>query len=289
MLRALFLVAAVLHGASALTPTRQPLAALRIRGGSTKTPPETYSALAEKGAANANAPTPKLLHAAFMGGAYVAIGGVFALIVAGAFPQLAPELQRLIVGAIFPIGLVFILQAAGQLMTGNFAVVTAALYEGKIDLQTALRSYVLTGLGNLAGTLTIATAVREAGLLQGGMAKMVAGMAAKKCAGALLPTLIKAVLCNWLVSLAIFLASSCADMPGKTMAIWMCIPTFVTIGLEHSVANMFFLPLGKMAGADVSVMDMLMKNLLIVTLGNFIGGGIVLAGGMSFQFGALGA
>ena len=52
---------------------------------------------------------------------------------------------------------------------------------------------------------------------------------------------------------------------------------------------MFFLPLGKMAGADVSVMDMLMKNLLIVTLGNFIGGGIVLAGGMSFQFGALGA
>ena len=90
----------------------------RFRGGAVtstvKTPGETYMALAEKGAANAKTPLPKALHQAFMGGMYVAIGGIFALVVAGALPHLGPDLQRLVVGAIFPVGLIFILQAAGQ-------------------------------------------------------------------------------------------------------------------------------------------------------------------------------
>jgi len=267
---------------------------VRLRGGGvtpvtpTKLPGETYDALAAKGEVNAMTPLPKALHQAFMGGMYVAIGGVFALTVAGMLPGLGPDLQRLVIGLIFPIGLIFILQAAGQLMTGNFMLCTAAWLEGKISLGRALRAFLVAGVGNTAGCLTVATLIKEAGLLKGGMADVAMGMAVKKTSGTLVPMLIKAVLCNWLVSLAIFLASSASDVPGKILGIWSCIPMFVTIGLEHSVANIFFLPFGKMAGADVSVATIITKNLLIVTLGNLIGGGGLLAAGMSFQFGKLG-
>jgi len=130
--------------------------------------------------------------------------------------------------------------------------------------------------------------IQLGGLLPEGARALIAATATKKCSLPFGQCLIRAVLCNWLVCLAIFLASSATDIAGKVLGIWCCIPMFVTIGLEHSVANMFFLPLGKMAGADISVGDMVGKNLAIVTLGNFIGGALVLAGGMSYQFGKLG-
>ena len=87
---------------------------------------------------------------------------------------------------------------------------------------------------------------------------------------------------------AIFLATEANDFGGKYLGIWSCIPMFVTIGLEHSVANAFFLPLGMLYGADVTPMQIVTKNLLIVALGNFIGGGLLHAGGLSYQFGKLG-
>lgn len=293
-MRAALLVLGLLHAASGLSTSRQPLPATlaRLRGGqaapATKLPGDVYDALAAKGQVNAELAPIKTLHQAFMGGMYVAIGGIFSLVVAGAMPGLGPDLQRCVVGLIFPIGLIFILQAAGQLMTGNFALVTAAWYEGKISLPIALRSFALSGFGNLCGCLTMAKLIKSAGLLKGGAADLVAATALKKCSIPAGQVLIRATLCNWLVSMAIFLAVSAADLPGKIFGIWSCIPMFVGIGLEHSVANMFFLPLGKMAGADISVADIVMKNIIFVTLGNLLGAGGLLAGGMSFQFGALG-
>ena len=160
----------------------------RLRGGATvttvKAPGETYQALASAGVAKATMPMNKALHSAFMGGWYVAIGGVFALVVAGALDLPAP-IKKLVIGLIFPIGLVFILQAAGQLMTGNFAVVTAAFLEGEVDLMGVGRSFGLTCLGNAVGCGTIALAIKAAGLLKGGTAELAAGLklGAAKAAG----------------------------------------------------------------------------------------------------------
>lgn len=286
------LLAALLAGAGAAHLPARAAPLVRLRGGASgalvKPPAETYQAIVEKGTANANAPLAKALHQAFMGGMYVAIGGIFALTVAGSVPNLGPDAQRFIIGAIFPVGLIFILMASGQLMTGNFALCTAAWLEGAITTQQLLRSFLVAGIGNTAGCTTMSLLIKHAGLLKGGMADLVAATAVKKCSASLVQNLIKAVLCNWLVCLAIFLAITAADMPGKILCIWSCIPMFVSIGLEHSVANIFFLPLGIMAGAKLSLATVLKKNILIVTLGNLIGGGAILAGGMSFQFGALG-
>lgn len=263
----------------------------RLRGGATvttvKAPGETYQALASAGVAKATMPMNKALHSAFMGGWYVAIGGVFALVVAGALDLPAP-IKKLVIGLIFPIGLVFILQTGASLLTGNFFAVTAAYFEGKIDLATLLRGFGTAAAGNLAGTLTFAYLVKQLDLLPEGAGKLIAGIAASKVT--LSPTIAlgRAVLANWLVCMAIFLATEANDFGGKYLGIWSCIPMFVTIGLEHSVANAFFLPLGMLYGADVTPMQIVTKNLLIVALGNFIGGGLLHAGGLSYQFGKLG-
>ena len=165
---------------------------------------------------------------------------------------------------------------------------TAAYFEGKIDLATLLRGFGTAAAGNLAGTLTFAYLAKQLDLLPEGAGKLIAGIAASKVT--LSPTIAlgRAVLANWLVCMAIFLATEANDFGGKYLGIWSCIPMFVTIGLEHSVANAFFLPLGMLYGADVTPMQIVTKNLLIVALGNFIGGGLLHAGGLSYQFGKLG-
>ena len=87
--------------------------------------------------------------------------------------------------------------------------------------------------------------------------------------------LLRGIGCNWLVCLAVWMALASDDIAGKILAIWFPIMAFVALGLEHSVANMFFIPLGMFNGANVRSSDMLWSNLLPVTIGNIIGGGPV--------------
>merc|ERR1712070_240586 len=99
---------------------------------------------------------------------------------------------------------------------------------------------------------------------------------------------VRGVLCNWLVCMAVWMASMAKDLPGKIVAIWFPISAFVALGLEHSVANMFIVPLGMMNGAAVTWKAFLMKNLLPVTLGNIIGGAVCVAAFFSYAYGSLG-
>ena len=120
-----------------------------------------------------------------------------------------------------------------------------------------------------------------------------------KCSGAFFPTVVKAILCNWMVSLALFLAGASNDLAGKMVGCWLPISTFVAIGLEHSVANMFLLPAAMMAIKGGTVVGMasssiltwktvIFKNLIPVLLGNAIAGALVVAASYSYQFGKLG-
>ena len=89
---------------------------------------------------------------------------------------------------------------------------------------------------------------------------------------------IKAIGCNWLVCLAVWLANASDDIIGKIVGIWFPIMAFVTIGFEHSVANMFFIPLGLFLGAEgVTWSTMIINNLVPVTLGNIVGGAVFVA------------
>jgi formate/nitrite transporter FocA (FNT family) len=85
--------------------------------------------------------------------------------------------------------------------------------------------------------------------------------------------------------MAVYMASGCASLAGKMVAVWFPISAFVALGLDHSVANMFIIPLGIMRGANISISDFLMKNLLPVTLGNIVGGALCVMGIYGSAFG----
>merc|ERR1711963_773229 len=118
--------------------------------------------------------------------------------------------------------------------------------------------------------------------------ELTAQIAYKKVSKPFDVTFAKGIGCNWLVCMAVFLQGQAQDMSGKMVGIWFPISCFVAIGFEHIPANMFMIPLGMLAGADVSVLEMLVFNFLPTTLGNTIAGSLIVAGGYSYAFGRLG-
>mmetsp|Transcript_24709 Transcript_24709/g.36972 ORF Transcript_24709/g.36972 Transcript_24709/m.36972 type:complete len:263 (-) Transcript_24709:198-986(-) len=226
-----------------------------------------------------------------MGGCYVGFGGLLSLSIAGAVPGMAlanPGLAKFLFAALFPVNLFLVLTTGAQLYTGNSATVPAAVIEGKVTTRELMKNWAVSFAGNVVGCGGMALAATYCGLNVLGTAELAAATVLKKCAPAVGPTLVKAILCNWLVSLAVFLAGAANDIAGKMVAIWFPISTFVAIGLEHSVANMFILPFGLLAGAKLSFADVIFRNLIPVTIGNTIAGAFIVAAGYSYAFGKLG-
>jgi len=175
------------------------------------------------------------------------------------------------------------LLSGAELFTGNTALVTMAVSEGKASGSQLAKSWICSYTGNFVGSLLLAVLVFLGGTLVNGGAS-VAGAVAKTSAG-FLPTFVRGILCNWLVCMGVYLASFAKDVPGKMVAIWFCISAFVALGLEHSVANMFIIPLGIFSGASVSWSAFLIKNLVPVTLGNIVGGAICVAAAFCSVYG----
>jgi len=247
--------------------------------------------MAEKGRDNAKLPIAKTLHQSIMGGCYVGFGGLLSMCIAGQCGGIAkenPGLQKFIFAALFPVNLLLILMSGGQLFTGNSAAVPAALYEGLVTPAELAQSWAVSYFGNIIGCGLFALAAQYTGLLAYGVKDLAVATVLKKCGSSFGPTVVKAIMCNWLVCMAVWLAGAANDLTGKMVGIWFPISTFVAIGLEHSVANMFILPLGLLGGADLSLTDVIVKNLLPVTLGNAIAGALIVGAGYSYAFGKLG-
>ena len=255
------------------------------------TPAEAYQSLVAKGEYNAAASIPKTLFSSILGGCYVGMGAMVSLAVAGNSPDLQaadPGLAKFLFAALFPVNLLLALQCGGQLYTGNTANMMAAVCEGKANLGDMARSLGLSWTGNLIGCAGFALACKYAGVLEGGAGHLAAMTLATKTSYELGPTIVKAMFCNWLVCLAVFLSMQAKDMAGKYLSIWLPVSTFVSIGFEHSVANMFLLPAELLSTDDITLQTALFKNLLPVTMGNAISGSLFVGAAMSYMFGALG-
>jgi formate/nitrite transporter len=190
-----------------------------------------------------------------------------------------------IVGAIlFPVGFVILVLLGLELVTGNFALLPAGVMAGKVRMTKLLRNLAWVYLGNLIGSLLYAglfyLAITNWRTGNGGaVADLLKQAAQKKTLAymALGPSgwgtaLVKAVLCNWMVTIGAVLAMSSKSTVGKIAAMWLPIMTFFALGFEHSVVNMFLIPSGMMLGAPISIAQALLWNLLPVTLGNLFAG-----------------
>lgn len=223
-------------------------------------------------------------------GCHIGFGAYLAITIGGACPGLAatnPGLQKMVLGAFgLPFGLIMTLVTGGELFTGNTALVTGALMEGKIQKKDLAKNWIASYLGNFAGSLILAYLAWHSGTL--GASPAAAAIATAKCSLPFSVAFVRGILCNWLVCMAVYMASGCSTMIGKMTAVWFPISAFVALGLDHSVANMFMLPLGMLRGADVTIANMFIKNIIPVTLGNIVGGVVACMGLYGTTFGSWG-
>ena len=242
-----------------------------------KSPQAIVEAACTAGCAKTRLSIPKQLVMGFLAGAFIAFGGFLAIVVGSGSPALTeanPGLARFVFGAVFPVGLVLVVIAGSELFTGNCGVITPACLTGAARWNALIRNWVFVYIGNFAGSVFVALFLAYwSGLINGGtLGDASAAIAEAKVGLGFWPALLRGIGCNWLVCLAVWMAIGAEDISGKILAIWWPIMAFVTLGLEHSVANMFFIPLGMFNGADVTIGQLLFSNLLPVTIGNIIGG-----------------
>lgn len=243
-----------------------------------KPPPATFAAAVVTGTAKAGLKSWKTLLLGVMAGAYIGLGGLLALRVGGAMPGIAdanPGLQRLLLGVVgLPTGLTLVLTAGGELFTGNTMLMSAAYLAGSVKPRNVALNWILSFIGNLIGSLLLVKLVIATGILSGAGsgAAAAAAIASAKTSLPFMQAFWRGVACNWLVCLAVYIANAAGDLTSKFIAILLPISAFVAIGLEHSVANMFLIPMGMKVGANVGIKAFLFKNLLPVTLGNIFAG-----------------
>ena len=209
-------------------------------------------------------------------------------------------LGKALAGAVFGTGLMLVVLCGGELFTGNTLMLAAAA-DGKIKLSRMLRNWGIVYIGNLAGALLIVFAIGASGLLESGSGMLGAvtlKIASAKVSLSFGQALILGILCNWLVCLAVWLSYGADTMAGKIFGIFFPIWLFVTSGFEHSIANMYYIPAGilvktnetfaGLAGIAPEILENLtwqgffFSNLLPVTLGNLIGGGVFV--GMAYWY-----
>ena len=231
-----------------------------------------------------------------MAGAFIAFGAAGSCVAVHTVESAG--VAKALAGALFAAGLVMVVVAGGELFTGN-SLMLMAMAEGRSSPWQLLRSWIVVYAGNFAGALLTAGLVclsgqwgMSGGLLGASVIKTAAGKTALSFQNAFF----LGVLCNWLVCLAVWMSFAARDIAGKVLVIFFPIWIFVTSGFEHSVANMYYIPAGILAAADPALAEraasvglspealanlnwgaMLQANLLPVTLGNVVGGGVLVA------------
>ncbi len=248
--------------------------------------PAQIAALIEvAGVAKAHLPLPQMTVLALLAGAFIGFGGAaYLMVLTGADTGFGPV--RLVGGVAFSVGLILCIVGGAELFTGNALMVMAAV-DRKITPARLLRNWAVVYVGNFVGAVGLAVAFSLTGLLDAPFGATAEKIAAAKASLGPVEALTKGALCNALVCLAVWLSFSARDTTGKILAVLWPVTTFVLLGLEHSIANMFLLPLGILAGADVSLAAAA-TSLVWVTLGNIVGGagGVALAYRFAYKGGA---
>ncbi|MCQ8241622.1 formate/nitrite transporter family protein [Rhizosaccharibacter radicis] len=250
-------------------------------------PAATVAAMIDAAVIKNRLPALDLLVRGALAGAYLGFVTSMAFLVAA-------QTGQLIVGALlFPAGFALIVVLGLELLTGNFGIMPVGLFARRIPLGGLLRNWVLVFAGNLIGSLIYASlfwvAATSCGHTTGAaIGDKLRALAVSKTSyyqalgwAGLATVFVKAILCNWMVSLGSVMGLASNSVPGKILGAWLPIFVFVEQGFEHSVVNMFAIPVGMMLGAPVSVGQWWLWNQIPVTLGNMVGA-VIFTGGALF-------
>ncbi|WP_172370639.1 formate/nitrite transporter family protein [Sporosarcina jiandibaonis] len=237
-------------------------------------PKEIADIAIQKGTEKANISNTAVALLGFLGGAFIALGYLACIRVTGTMPNEWGGLVTLIGAAVFPVGLVLILLGGGELLTGNMMAVSIAYFAKKVKLSQLVRNLLLITFFNFLGALFIAYFFGHfVGLTEGAFLEKTVLTAESKINDTFWVAFVSGIGCNWLVGMAVWLCYGAKDFFGKILAIWFPVMTFVLIGFQHVVANMFVIPAAIFAG-ELS-WNTFLPNIIPVFFGNLVGGAII--------------
>ncbi len=215
----------------------------------------------------------KVIILSIMAGMFIALAG--AVSVYASYNIGLPSVAKLVMGLLFPVGLILVILMKTELFTGNM-LLTIPLINKKIKLKGMLNNWLWVYIGNLIGSLLVALAVYYAGSVDMNvdLFNKFASIAAAKTNLTFINAIILGIFCNILVCIAVYLAFINKNTIEKIFCIFFPIMFFIILGFEHSVANMFYLSMGCLT-SKITILDALINNLLPVTIGNIIGGCLV--------------
>jgi len=248
------------------------------------------------GVAKATSPWLTVFVLGILAGSYIAFGGLLSTTVTfDAAAKWGIGFTKILGGAAFSVGLMLVVIAGAELFTGNNLMISSVMIK-QITFSTMVKRWGIVFLANFIGSMIIVLVFYFSGLWKtgdGALGVAAVKVAYNKVALSFGEALWRGIGCNWLVCLAVWMALAARQVIGKIFAIFFPIMAFVAIGFEHSVANMYFIPTGillmngagfsSVPGVDPNLLgwiNFLWRNLLPVTLGNIIGGGVFV--GMSY-------
>ncbi len=254
-------------------------------------PPEMALQAERIGVAKAGMPVLKTLVLAILAGSFIALGAVFFTSVTSG-SNVYYGLTRLLGGVAFSLGLILVVVGGAELFTGNNLIVMA--WAGKkISTLQVIRNWIIVLAGNFIGAVFVAFAMffsRQYTFASGAVGQNILNIARAKCQFGFFQAVVLGIMCNILVCLAVWLCFSARNASVKILCILFPVTAFVTAGFEHSIANMYFLPIATLIlhygdpvflgqlGSNIATYDsvtwynIFVNNLLPVTIGNLIGG-----------------
>lgn len=241
------------------------------------TPKEIALDFCAAGAAKAKMPLSKFALLAFLGGTFIALGGLLTVIVAGGMPLTAimnPGAVKFVAGALFPVGLILVSVAGADLFTSDCAFMMQPCCTKESRWSALLKVWLMSYFFNFIGTQFVAYFMTvETGLVANNpWQSYLHKLASAKVDQDFYKVFIKGIGANWLVCLGTWMGFAGKDIVSKAIGIWVPVMIFVTLGYEHSIANMFFIPAAIYSGADITWSAFIVQNLIPSTLGNIVGG-----------------
>ncbi|GBF98659.1 formate nitrite transporter [Raphidocelis subcapitata] len=262
---------------------------LRTRPVMTLTPAEIYEQCAHHGEVKSKMSWLQLIVLTTIAGCYVGFGFTICLMVGGnvGADLLAqrPGLFSLAFGVVgFPAAFTMIVINGAELFTSLCAYMTAAWWEGRVTIGACVRMWVVSWMGNFAGCAIFLGLIYSTDLYEGKDWYTLL-LAQKKVHHSFGSALVRGIFANWLVGIATWQANAAQDLAGKAIGIWLPISAFAMLGFEHVIANQFVLPMAIALGAPISAYDVIVKNFIPATLGNWIGGAVCVATVYAFAYG----
>lgn len=241
-------------------------------------PQPTLNKAAEAGLLRGKRPAGVVFASSVLGGCFLSFGGMMYVTLAGGTPylqSLLPGLHAVMCAAVFPIGLSMVVFTGTDLLTSNMMYHCLPFLthpHRNVQFKVMMKVWAISFLGNLLGSCMCAATVTFWGNFAiVPFSTFVAAVCVKKTSLPFFVAFTKGVAANWLVNVAVYMALTSRSAGGKIAALWIPITTFVALGMEHSVANMFLIPLGIFGGNTAVTWPQFFEALVPVVLGNAVG------------------